>query len=572
MKKQVKKLSKKILILSIATSLIFTTCFTSKKIEVKASSIVATLSAYSLYEICLYFGGLAISALGLGYAYENRDDIAEFGKSIIDSMTSLPENGWLFGSYSADSSYVYGSEALQEVKGTEWSVIQGGGQSPKNDDDEDGDGDKDAADRTLELDLTGYFLTQAGANFFNDSIKPVYDKWANGSEDDIVNPALGVFNYNDIIIADLYGANDKYRAWDQVELQNLMMYGKPNVFFDGFYRSVDGYYLGYYNVNYYSDGQLITQRKFVISDAPVALCYIHDASKGCVTIGFKRNPNATKFSGVNSVSDWDLNKWNDRQSYIQTNLPLLTTYGQVDAFTSSGYISGVTDQPKVYRVADWIADDDAWKGHLEDLATSLRSLQDLTSIAQQLSEGALATQPSANEYADMMNNLGTEIAPLTNPISDPIYYPATNTTPLLEPSQFPNYVPTTTPDVQPDSPSGSNSSEPDAPQEDVEIDLDGLLSLFNILFYLIMIIIMLIFLFLECLAFIVMIFRIPSSSAMLPEEMVLGLEHLKTIMIPGMNISIYGFAMALIYMFIVFGVIKVLRREISTFKFPRSYK
>ena len=58
MKKQVRKITKKIIILSLATSLIFTTCFSHKKIEAHAAAATATLGAWTLYEICLYFGTL----------------------------------------------------------------------------------------------------------------------------------------------------------------------------------------------------------------------------------------------------------------------------------------------------------------------------------------------------------------------------------------------------------------------------------------------------------------------------------------------------------------------------------
>ena len=215
-----------------------------------------------------------------------------------------------------------------------------------------------------------------------------------------------------------------------------------------------------------------------------------------------------------------------------------------------------------YVVSDWIKEeDDSWKGHLEDIATSLRSLQDLISISQRLSESAYTTQPNAEEYGDMIDDISSEYDEKTDPIVAPIYYPLTNTTPQLEPSDFPNYQP----------PSGGSDSDGGS-DEDIEIDLDGLTSIFNIIFYLIMIIIMLIYLFISCLAFIVMIFRIPASYSMLPQDMVLGYEHLQTIMIPGMNISIYSFAMALIYLFIIFAIIKLIRLEINDFKFPRSYK
>ena len=144
MKKQVKKLSKKILVLGLATSIIFTSCFSHKKIDAHATSVAAGLGAYTLYEICLYIGGLAVTTLGIGYVFENRDDIAEFGKNIIDSMVEIPEQGWFFGATAPNGdSTIYGREALVAVQMAQWASIVLGGQSPQNNNNDDDDDDEE---------------------------------------------------------------------------------------------------------------------------------------------------------------------------------------------------------------------------------------------------------------------------------------------------------------------------------------------------------------------------------------------------------------------------------------------
>lgn len=539
MKKQLKRISKKIIIYSLIGSLIFTSVFSTRKIEAKAAAIAGYLSAYTLYEICLYLGGLAVTALGVGAIYDNRDKIAEFGKTIIDNMTALPEQGWMLGSYTADSSYVYGSEALKEVQDTSWTVIQGGGSSPKNDDDNDDDGDKDADDRSIELDMTGFFLTEIGLNYFNNAIKPIYDKWVNKEEDNILEDKYGV--------VDAKG-------------------------FEGFKHDENGYYTGSlkygfgdqtFDLNYKSTGPICI---FVVNNSSTSFGFC------CIT------PEGHNFLEGRWVQNGI--SYSDTNFFYETDLPVIISdsYAEFDAFFKSGEIGNISNEQKSYRVADWIAEDEYWKGYLEGIANSLRSLGDLVNIAQQLANSAYNNKPDAIAYGSMMTDLGTEYAPMEYPITDPVYWPVTNPTPKLDPSALPNYQPGTNPDpgINPNPGTGINPSDPDDPggndPDDIEIDLDGLLSLFTILIYIIMIIIMLIYLFLACLAFIVMIFRIPASSSMLPEEMVMGFEHLQTIMIPGMNISIYDFAMALIYLFIVFAVIKVLRHEINHFKIPRAFK
>lgn len=551
MKKQVKKLSKKILVLGLATSIIFTSCFSYKKINAHATSVAVGLGAYTLYEICLYIGGLAVTTLGIGYAYENRDEIAEFGKSVIDTMSDLPALGWVLGSHTTDGDYVYGTEALQEVKDTQWTVIQGGGQSPKNDNDDDGD--EDLEDREMELNLNGYFLTSAGVNLFKNHIKPLYDNWVNSRDE---NGSI-----SDSFLNDKFGYSF---APSFIPGQTLPLVGDV-------YK---GYMVCYKMVN----GNIVAENyEFNVkssNEQPLLCGYLYRGEGSLEIRGISKSGVQSTYSVRNSTGSVvsvtaDLNPptADNVVFWIDANFPIFTSSSDRSSYLNDLILNNYINDKFNYHVADWIKEDNDWQGYLEDIATSLRSLQDLTAIAQALSEGALTTQPTADEYGDMMVNLGNEYAPKSDPISEPTYYPATNTTPKLDPIEIPNYVAPTVPDS-----GGTDNPSGDGTDEVPEIDLDGLLSIFNILFYLIMIIVMLIYLFLSCLAFIVMIFRIPASSTMLPEDMVLGYEHLKTIMIPGMNISIYGFAMALIYLFIIFAVIKLIRLEINDFKFPRSYK
>ena len=69
--------------------------------------------------------------------------------------------------------------------------------------------------------------------------------------------------------------------------------------------------------------------------------------------------------------------------------------------------------------------------------------------------------------------------------------------------------------------------------------------------------------------FIFNIFRIPSSTAFLPDNVILGLEYLKQLEIPGIGISVYGLFMGLIYVLVFCSVIGVLRAYISRMRVPR---
>lgn len=107
-------------------------------------------------------------------------------------------------------------------------------------------------------------------------------------------------------------------------------------------------------------------------------------------------------------------------------------------------------------------------------------------------------------------------------------------------------------------PSGPGGSDPGGDSDSGKHTPD-LLSLLNGLILLIMILLMLLRIFLHCLQFIVGIFKIEASPGFLPDDMVLGLNYLKTLEITGIGISVYDFMMGLIYIFMVFGVIKLLR-------------
>lgn len=96
----------------------------------------------------------------------------------------------------------------------------------------------------------------------------------------------------------------------------------------------------------------------------------------------------------------------------------------------------------------------------------------------------------------------------------------------------------------------------------------NLLSFLNGLIYLIMILILLLKIFIHCLQFIINIFKIEASPGFLPDEMVMGLNFLKQIEITGIGLSIYDFMMGLVYILMVFGVVKLLRGYVYKIHIP----
>ena len=151
-------------------------------------------------------------------------------------------------------------------------------------------------------------------------------------------------------------------------------------------------------------------------------------------------------------------------------------------------------------------------------------------------------------------------------MQDFVYFLEDFIVPKLDPGTFPWASPNPVPDPVPDPGGDGNLTD--------EIihgkDTFGLNTLFGSLILLIMILIMLLLIFLSCLAFIIMIFRIPAQTGFLPEEMIAGLDYIKTLEIPGFGMSVYAFFMALIYIILVFTVIGILRKNIDKIKFPRK--
>lgn len=149
-------------------------------VRVEAAEIVAGagLTAASLFEICLFVGGVALTCYAAGEVIENRDEIAEFGKNIIDSVTDISE-GWILDMMdTSGQEYIYGSEALELVQDTEWEVIQGGASNDNNDDNNDNKDDKPVKNPMQNI----WNFTALGATWLVDSISKLYQKWIDGDE------------------------------------------------------------------------------------------------------------------------------------------------------------------------------------------------------------------------------------------------------------------------------------------------------------------------------------------------------------------------------------------------------
>lgn len=552
MRKKVKRLSKRVFILFLCTCLTSGAVINKNKIEVHATGLAVSLGAYTAYEICLYIGTILVSALGLGIAIDNRDEIAEVGKNFIDSMQLDDLQEWLLTKVNTTGqSYVFGSEALKEVQEMEFSVIQGGGNMPENNQDNDNDGDIDADDRTEELKNLGLWATASFADLICDQIQPIWEEICDG-KNNFVTDALQLnevgfsgYKLNEDGLHDYMFVNEYYDSSGNVK-ESVALVAEQDVFvnecclvYSGKSASGDLYYFYYYDVDLAS----------LVRFTPEVMDSCLGSSPFLTNLNYAR---------VNAGS-----------CGMFTNLPVFESKTMAEEFFRTGLMSLVSNLARdSYRIADWLQED--WAGLLESLNTGIRSLNGNLLIVGDAMNQALQNQLNGLGYISAINDNISSALPLVLPdaIADPIYYPASSNVPELDPSVFPWYSPSGSPDsTEPSDPDGSVS------EEEIRGDNSfGLDTIFGILILLIMILIMLLMIFLSCLAFIIMIFRIEATTGFLPPDMIAGLDYIKSLQIPGFGMSVYDFFMSLIYIILIFTVIGVLRKNIDKIRFPRKGK
>lgn len=104
-----------------------------------------------------------------------------------------------------------------------------------------------------------------------------------------------------------------------------------------------------------------------------------------------------------------------------------------------------------------------------------------------------------------------------------------------------------------------------------ESNLSGILPLFfNCLWLLILILLQMLKIFLHMLQFIVNIFNINANTVFLNETMVEALEYMKEFKIQPMNISLHSFMFGLIYILMLFSIIKLIRKIATSIDIPSS--
>lgn len=460
---------------------IFLCSVNSMKVEATEIVAGAGITAASLFQICLFVGGVALTCYAAGEIIENKDEIAAFGKNFLDSVTDIPE-GWIMSMTDiSGQEYVFGSEALELVQDTEWEVIQGGA---PNDDDNNNDDDNDNKDKInlpkSSNQLTGSFYA-LGATWLADSISKLYQKWVNGdelteAEQTVLKPLMeaGV-DQNDIakqwsgelfsysgIMSDSYIINSPVSQQFIFTVDSILP-------ICGVYTDKNGQYFSF---SMYT----LTESNDVIKASMdmELICYI--------------NGKLSQHEFYQKRNNWSISLGSDMKNLIvscSANFPIFSSNIEAEAYLKgTGAVTDALNYSHTYENADWLSDD--WKGLLIDPLTNIGlSLSQLTDLAKALGVHAVGNNLSAQELADLLKQslpaVNPELMPDAVPVSPivpdpglkPIYYPSPTAHPL--PDTDPGTNPGGDPDVTPDTdPKPSEILDPDEIVPDTAADFSDI--------------------------------------------------------------------------------------------------
>lgn len=463
--KRLKRILCLILCVVILSGTIGTKYFDANHMEkVGAASIVIAggITVATIAEICLFVGTTALAAYGLYEGYENREEIARFGKEFIDSCGDTVD-GWVAQIMDASGQdYVFGSEALELVQDTEWSVIQGG-LPPEGDPNKKDDKDKDKFHIPGDPMTHVAQFTALGATWFTTNAKNIYQEWC------------------DIL--------DGWKGKDTPIPQNNVLYNNfPQTVSDadiaaqwsGGSYSVVGFG---YKTNPYVSYSISTT-----VDCPVACRVVNDSTG----VGFgvylkKLLPDGRlsyvpwKFTASNGAADGYTNLY--VHSNISLNVPVFTSDAAVLNYLQTGIATGALNYGRSYRIADWLQQD--WAGQLIDPLVNIGlTLTQLIDVMKQLGLKTLQGL-TAEQLLELLQKVLPRIdpgllpdatpAPAVDPALDPVYYPDPDAHPDRPPRPVIDPDPVKKPDPKPDPDPGTDPDpKPDPDPEPVPLpDMDA---------------------------------------------------------------------------------------------------
>lgn len=470
-----------VIVLSVSVGDLFIETNDIRTVEATGVEI-GGIAVASLAEICLFVGSVAVTVYCVGEIIDNREEIARFGYDLINSCSETVD-GWIMSfTDTAGQEYVYGTEALDLVRETEWEVIQGG-LPPENNDDNNND-DKPTKNPLQNL----WNFTALGATWLMSNIENLYQKWVNGeelteAEQTVLAPVIeGYCNQEDIAAQwsgevfsytvgshmGQYGYGDSYISSDKTF---LLESSKPVCIYyyvdTASHNNSDGVLvtLPHHHFYFYSLDESGKKEEIDFS------CHHQDYKDGLLTRSRTYETSHFYFYGSFDYPERNVFSWS-------ANFPVFGSLIEAEAYLKgTGAVTDALNYAKTYQNADWLSDD--WAGILIDPLTNIGlSLSQLIELAKALSLHAVGNNLSPGELADLITKslpaVNPDLLPGAVPVTPPV--PNPELPPIYWPSADAHPLPGTTPGTKPDpdkDPDKEPGKEPDEDMSSYKVDLQA---------------------------------------------------------------------------------------------------
>lgn len=473
-------------------------------IDTSYAAAPVALGLDAMYSICEYYGSVFLSyTCGRSMPELSSDDVAELGHDLMLALTGFDgifepdivyESPFMTVVVDNGQPYVFGSEALQEVAETDFTVIQGGKNDGDGDDNDDDDDDKNdniihfpkAADAARKF----FAMTTVGAAAVSAVIKAEYAKWVNGDADNILDPFF--VKYPAVTQADVaeqstgvfYTYNwNSFFTCNNVGYNGVVDYRVESCVYSGAssYRTA-GYYLKD-SVN----PSTINGETVLVYEKDVRISTGTDGYIGSLPGGSVLTSSIDGKKTITNSSSWVTSySWYSRKIIpgyfngsfsFSANFPIFATQAAAEAYLKNGTgYENALNYANPYRNADWLQDD--WAGELLDPLTGLTALSNWYNLARHQGLNALGNDPSIqdllNYLRDYFANLGTDVLPEVDPSFAPVKYPSTLPDVSIDPGRNPAVIPSPGSGTKPDSgttPNPGTDPDPGAdPLPGVDID------------------------------------------------------------------------------------------------------
>ncbi|MCM1233131.1 MAG: hypothetical protein NC489_23670 [Ruminococcus flavefaciens] len=476
-----------VVILSVSVGDAFITAGDVSTVEATGAVVIGGIAVASLAEICLMVGAVAVTLFCVGEVIDNKEEIARFGYDLINSASETVD-GWILSmTDTGGQEYVYGSEALDQIRGTEWEVIQGGLPPDDDNNSDKNDGNKPVKNPMQDI----WNLTSLGAVWLVDNVKKLWNRWMNGealteAERAVLEPVIEATCSQYDIAEQWKGVDYNYSGSGTVSYtaDKTKIYSSTYKYSGTYDYPVAGYYQC--ETTEVVGGVIYTYR--------VSFCYLNN------NVFSFRNLPCTITQWNNGVfgryTGEDTNFWGQNAPNFTNfnfsygfNFPVFSTKLAAENYLrGTGPVTDALNYAKIYREADWLSDD--WAGLLIDPLCSMGlSLSQLMEIARQLGLHAIGNNLTPQELYELLKdllageNLGVlpgippSPAPLpgTAPIPDPIYLPSPDAHPIPDPGTKPGTGSDPDPDDREDpDPDPDPDSGSDMKISDYQTDLRGL--------------------------------------------------------------------------------------------------